>query len=155
MWASVAFTRPALLTFSLSCWSEIFKINPSRNRLHVHKSTCVYMKKCVLFHMLALECKETQQTTNTVRPKSLHTGRPTTAAAALRLSSTISCSWPQQPTAAFSHLTGKGAELPTFLLKWHQLCPFSTGSTHIPQLRSIAARSVTSNPVLAESPPSF
>lgn len=70
----------------------------------------------------------------------------------LKLSSTISFSLHQQHTAAFSHLTGKGAELPTFLLKWHQLCPFSCGSTYIPQLHSIAAHSATSNPVLADSP---
>lgn len=45
-----------------------------------------------------------------------------------------------------SSLTAKGAELPTFLLKWHQLRPFSRGPTHIPQLSSIAVPWATSNP---------
>lgn len=71
----------------------------------------------------------------------------------LKLSSTISFSLHQQPTAAFSHLTGMGGEFPTFFLKkWHQLCPFSSGSTHIPQLHSKAAHSATSRPLLAANP---
>lgn len=70
----------------------------------------------------------------------------------LKPSSIISFSSHQQHTAAFSQPIGKGVELPAFFLKWHQLCPFSSGSTHIPQLHSVAAHSATSksNPFLAE-----